>query len=262
VGQRSGTEPHRLLDVLRSTAGHAATLGRLLLLPMDPKTPLSGTPGEAKRLAWTRAVPLGTLAAAAKRHGAKINDIVLAAAAGAARSYLRGHGHTIADEEVRALVPVFFQGTSSGETLGNHFGLIYANLPIGLAEPASRLAETKRRMDAIKTSDEATVAFEVLGAMGLASADVERLGIDLFTRKATLMITNVPGPSRRLHFRGHPLADLVVWAPVSGQLGVGLSFITYAGAARIGVLTDARIVPEPMVLVEALEHELEALSQI
>ena len=86
------------------------------------------------------------------------------------------------------------------------------------------------------------------------------LGIDLFTRKASCMITNVPGPSARLRLGGRAIDDLIVWAPVAGHLGLGISLVSYDGHVRVGVLSDEGLVPDPAGLARAWEDEVELLA--
>lgn len=73
------------------------------------------------------------------------------------------------------------------------------------------------------------------------------------------MVTNVPGPPVEIHLAGKPLSEMLVWAPVSGHIGVGLTLLSYAGQVRLGVAADALRVPEPRALVRAYEEELAAL---
>ena len=50
--------------------------------------------------------------------------------------------------------------------LGNRFGLVLLGLPVGIEDPLERLAEVKRRMDAIKDRHEGAIAYGILGADG------------------------------------------------------------------------------------------------
>ncbi len=131
-------------------------------------------------------------------------------------------------------------------------------MPIGLADRHARLIETKARMDRIKEQPDATVALAVLAAMGVASKEIEHLGVSLFASKATALITNVPGPLGEVHLAGHRVGGMLVWAPVSGGLGLGLSLLSYAGAVRLGVSSDACCVDDPRPLAEAFVAEIDA----
>jgi hypothetical protein len=103
------------------------------------------------------------------------------------------------------------------------------------------------------------VSLGVLDAMGVASTEIERIGVDLFTRKASVMITNVPGPPAELHLADHALRNIMVWAPVSGHIGLGISLLSYNGEVRMGVAADTRRVPDPEALVAAFERDIELL---
>ena len=259
VGLELPDRPRGSVELAKIAAEHAAALGRMLLMPTDPQTVFRGKLGRSKRVAWTRPIPASELKRVGKSVGAKLNDVLLALAAGAARRYLLPRTRVGDELELRALVPVFFRGHGVDADLGNHFGLVFAPLLVAIEDPRERVMVTKQRMDQVKSAPDAMVALEVLALMGAASAEIETVGIDIFTRKASFMITNVPGPPMGLHLAGRALADLLVWAPVAGHIGTGISLVTYAGQVRIGIAADAGLVPDPFELAKAFEAEVEAL---
>lgn len=235
------------------TRAQAETLARLLLLPPDNETPLRGRLGMEKGAAMSRAIPVDLIKALAKKNGGHVNDLLASAVAGAVRGYLA------TPRTVRALVPVFIRGDDSDT--GNHFGMAYLPLPVEEASRALRLRAVKTEMDAIKSAPDARVAFVVLGAMGLASPTLEKLGIELFTMKASMLITNVPGPAGTVQVGGQDVKSMVVWAPTSGSIGLGFSLLTYAGELRLGVSADKNLVADPHALVACFEQEIEAMRE-
>ena len=88
----------------------------------------------------------------------------------------------------------------------------------------------------------------------------ERL-IDFFSAKVSMVLTNVPGPRRRLSLAGTPLAGVLVWAPCSGSVGMSVSVFSYAGKVTVGFLTDAGLVPEPQPLAARFKQDLLALAR-
>ena len=52
---------------------------------------------------------------------------------------------------------------------------------------------------------------------------------------------------------------MLVWAPVSGHIGLGASMLSYAGELRFGVSSDAGLVPDPQTLVAGFEEAVDAL---
>lgn len=73
------------------------------------------------------------------------------------------------------------------------------------------------------------------------------------------MMTTVPGPTETVHLAGVPLGGFVVFAPGSGQVGLQVTHLSYAGAVRVGVSADAGLLPDPAALVRALHEEQGAL---
>ena len=74
--------------------------------------------------------------------------------------------------------------------------------------------------------------------------------------------TNVIGPRTRLRLAGVPVEGVLGWVPGSGTHTVGVSIFTYAGTVRVGVVTDAALVPDPERLVAAFETELQQLVSL
>jgi WS/DGAT/MGAT family acyltransferase len=262
VGLPPAEVDEHLIERLRHAVDSARSLRKLLMIPHDHPSPLAGALGARKEAAFSRAIPLARIKKLARAANAKVNDVLSAAVAGALRAHLEARGALSSTDHtasMRAMVPVFLHGAHDDE-LGNHFGLVFLDLPIGAPDPRRRLELVKARMDAIKASPDASVAFRVLGAMGVAAAEIERIAIDVFSRKATLLITNVPAPPMRVHLAGALLEDLLVWAPQAGHVGLGVTLVTYGGELRMTVCVDARLLPNPRVLVDAFERELDALE--
>jgi hypothetical protein len=250
--------PHGLVAVAREAAKQTTTLARLLMLPSDPPSALRGELGARKLLVHSRPIPLAELKAIGERHHAHVNDVLVAALSGALRRHLLGHGG-VPRRDVRAMVPVYLRGRARSGDLGNHFGLVFLDLPVGIADPAERLRVAHARMDRIKRSPDAIVALEVLGFLGMTRQELEDVAIDLFTRKASVMFTNVAGPPGAVHLAGQRVSSMVVWAPVSGHLGIGLSAFSYDGKLWVGIKADAHCFPEPDKLLVELDAELDAL---
>lgn len=244
----------------RATRAQAQALGELLLLPRDAASPLKGAQSTRKRLAWSRALQLGSLAGWASTRGAKVNDVLAAAVAASLADWMRHHGGLPPEGRVRALVPVFLRGAAAEDALGNHFGLVFLPLPLVDDTLAGRLDRVRAEMDRLKASPQPTVAFGILGGMGMASEELESLVVDVFARKASLLLTNVAGPPEPVRVAGRPLEQLSIWAPVAGEITLSVSLVSYAGEVRLGVAGDAARVPDPERIVagfEAALHELE-----
>jgi hypothetical protein len=165
----------------------------------------------------------------------------------------------VRDLNIRAIVPVNLRPAGEELKLGNKFGLVFLSLPVGLAEPIDRLHELRRRMDGLKGSLEAPVAFGILNAIGASPAPVQDIVVGIFGTKGTAVMTNVMGPKEKLYLAGAPLEALMFWVPQSGRLGMGVSILSYADQVWMGVITDEGLVPDPETIIAGLEAEFDAL---
>ncbi len=227
----------------------------------DPRT-LKGKLGGEKRVAWSRAVPLAEVRLAKAAVGGTVNDVLLSTIAGGLRRYLQRRGDRVDGLSFRAVVPVSLRPLSQMSELGNQFGLVFLPLPVGIAEPRARLHELQRRLRALKSSVEPVVVLNVLGLLGRVPKAVQDLVIRIFGTKGTAVLTSVPGPARELYIAGQPITGIVFWVPQSGRLGLGISIITYAGQVRVGVATDANVIPDPEGIVAGFEEELHFLEEL
>ena len=253
--------PKHLLKRAKQGMSIGAATSRLLLLPSDTETVFKGELSASKQVAWSRALPLSTVKAIGHQVEAKINDVLVASVAGAVRRYLLARGEAVEHVELRATIPVNLRPLSEAHKLGNHFGLVFLTLPVHIAEPVERLLETKRRMDKLKGSAEAGVIFGLLQLAGSGPEEVQRQLVDLLGAKATAVLTNVPGPREELHLQGRAISGIMFWVPRAGNLSLGISILSYAGDVRVGVTTDAALVPDPDVLTGAFHEEFEALRK-
>lgn len=254
--------PSHALELAQRGGDYAAALGKLLLMLPDRRTILRGKCGVVKRAVWSDPIPLSDIKAIGHRLESTVNDVLLAAVSGALRRYLESRGQTTKGLDIRAMIPVNLRQPAEMGKLGNRFGLVILSLPVGIRDPLHRLAAVKKRMDDIKRSPEAVVAFGILTTIGLTPVDIERIIVGIFASKVTAVMTNVPGPKETLYLAGSRLTGLMFWVPTASNLGLGISIISYAGEVIIGFMTDKGLVPDPEVIVEGFHAELDEMREL
>ncbi|HEX7058303.1 MAG TPA: wax ester/triacylglycerol synthase family O-acyltransferase [Solirubrobacterales bacterium] len=255
-GMETVAHPDHIRELAGSARRDASTAAKLLASAADAPTALRGPLSGSRRVAWTEPFPLDRIKDAAHRRRVTVNDLLVTALAAALGERL-GEDDPLPDE-IHAMVPFNLRPLDEPlpAELGNDFALILLELPVGPVAPAERLREVSSRMDAIKRSHEAPIAFGLLTAMGLTPPWVEDRLIGFFTDKASLVVTNVPGPAERLSFAGAPIEAILVWAPCSGSLGMTVSIFSYAGEVTTGLMVDTALIPDPEPLARAYEREL------
>jgi hypothetical protein len=97
----------------------------------------------------------------------------------------------------------------------------------------------------------------LMAALGRMPGSVEAAAIDLLSTKATAVATNVPGPQQPMYLAGKRISRLIFWVPQSGDIGLGISILSYAGQVQFGLIADYKRVPDPARVAARFHEEFE-----
>jgi len=261
------------LDALRAlrapralaTRGRDAAHGLLRLREITQPTPpcsLNGPLGAHRRWATARA-QLSDVKSVKAAFGGTVNDIVLACITGGFRELLSRRGESL--QTIRTLVPVSVRAPSEHGTYDNRVSAIFAELPVGIADPLARLRAISEQMADLKESKEA-VAGEVLTSLAgfappMLLALGERLGTRLPQHNINTVTTNVPGPQRPLYAAGRRMVEAFGYVPLGGHVRIGVAIFSYDGHLSFGVTGDYDTAPDIQVLCSGIEGALAELLE-
>jgi len=252
-------DPAKALSLVGQGGALTVEAVKLALMGEDSPTRLKGQPQVAKRVAWADPLPLDEVKVVGKALSASVNDVLLSCVAGALRSYLVDKRDATDGVTIRALVPVNLRPPEKAYRLGNKFGLVFLDLPVGIENPIARLYAVRENMNALKGSFQPVLAMGLLGAMGAGPRLLQETLLSLLARNATAVMTNVPGPQQPLYMAGAKIDSLMFWVPQSGDLGMGVSILSYDGAVQFGLVTDRGLCPDPERIIERFADEFEKL---
>jgi WS/DGAT/MGAT family acyltransferase len=233
----------------------------LALLRDDASTRLKGRGSGRKLVSWCEPLPLDRVKGVGKALGASVNDVLIACVAAAIGHYLREVGEDPGGKDIRALVPVNLRPLESAWQLGNRFGLVPLLVPVGIDDPVERLAVVRARMSALKTSYQPLLSYELLALSGVLLKPGQQALSSWFLDKTTAVMTNVAGPAQALTFCGARVRQSIFWVPSSGEVGVGVSVISYAGGVQFGLITDELLCPEPARISDRFAPEFDRLAR-
>jgi diacylglycerol O-acyltransferase len=251
------SHPDQAFNLGKHGVGFATELAKLLAMPVDSPTRFKGKTTCVKRVAWCEPIPLADVKAIGKMLGCSVNDVLLSAVAGALRSYLRLHGDPVDDVEIRAMVPVNLRTDKDVGKLGNRFGMVTLLLPLHESNPFTRLFEVKKRMTAMKGSYQPPLTMLLLGVAGVAPKIVQEKFLDMLANRASAVMTNVPGPKQPLYLAGSRMDQVMFWVPQSGDIGIGVSILSYNNFVQFGLITDRRFIPDPETVTPMFRAEFE-----
>jgi diacylglycerol O-acyltransferase / wax synthase len=251
--------PRKLRSQLADARRTLAAVGRVVALRDDNPRRLRGKLRGRRAVAWTSNLSLATVRQLAHAQGVTLNDVFLTALAGAFGRYLRAHDAALPEQQnLRVAVPVNLRAAGD-DSLGNSFGLVLVDLPVGLEGCHARLDVIADRMASLKRSSEARAVLVALAAVGRLPVTLEKRLVGLISGKSAAVVSNLPGPREALTVGGARLANVVFWPPQSGGIGIGVSLLSYAGHVTVGISSDVGLIEKPQEIVDAFCAELEAM---
>ena len=239
-------------------AGKAAPAWREVLTERPaPATSLNQPVGTDRLLAVVRS-RLDLAKQIARGHGAKINDVVLAAVAGGLRELLAGRGEDVAGLAQRAMVTMSEHHEQSGQAQGNKPGWMMVPLPLGEHDPVRRL-----QLIAAETTARKRRGRPEAGSGMFRFVAAQRLWYRRFPRQRSvnLVVTNVPGPPVPLYLAGARVMETFPVMPTMGNLTLVVAALSYAGQLNLTAAADRASCADVEVFTQGVRDTLEALAR-
>ncbi len=199
--------------------------------------------------------------------GGTVNDVSLAVVAGAMRAWMRERGEAVDGVELKALVPVSIRTEDEHGQLGNKLTAMRGPLPVGIADPAARLAAISAAMDRLKDSKQPYGAEAIWGLNEWFGQFAPLLlgptaAINFSTRLFNLLVTNFPGPQVPFYVLGRELTGIYPVGFLARDHGLAIAILSYNGRVGFGLLADPGMVADADRLAELLEDSLAELAAL
>jgi diacylglycerol O-acyltransferase / wax synthase len=229
-------------------------------LNVAPTSPLNVKIGPHRRFTWVTG-NLQEFKAVKNALGGTVNDVVLAAVAGALGRYLRLHSEPTADVVLKAMVPVSVRADVERGALGNRVAAMWAPLPVGITDPVQRLLTISAAMDGIKESGQAVGAQVLTELSGFAPPTIMAQAARLQARQRlfNVVVTNVPGPQHSLYMLGRRLEAAFPMVPLAENQALGIAIMSYDGQLNFGLNADYDALADLEVLADELRASIEEL---
>ncbi|MEP6761887.1 MAG: wax ester/triacylglycerol synthase family O-acyltransferase [Sporichthyaceae bacterium] len=250
------------LSEVRSTAGRlVGAAGGLFAIGLTAARPAPGTPLNVvisgQRRFASVATDLDDYRRIRKAHGGTVNDVVLAAIAGALRAWLLTRAESVSTATiVRAMVPVSVQDDGENGPVVNRVSSYLVDLPVGEPSPVMRLHQVSYRMKAHKETGQAVGAESLVGLAGFAPPTLHALGAraasSMSKRWFNLVVTNVPGPQQPLYVGGSRMLASYPVVPLAKTQALSIGLTSYDGQVFYGLNADRDAMPDIDVLAQCI----------
>jgi WS/DGAT/MGAT family acyltransferase len=227
-----------------------------------PRSPINCSIGPYRRFGWVR-TDLDDLKRVKNVAGGTVNDVVIAAVAGALGRFLRGRGQSTDEVELRAMVPISVRTADEHGALGNRVSAMMAPLPVGRRDPIDRLQAVSETMQHLKTSGHAVGASLLTDVTNFTPPTIAAQAARLQSRQRffNTVVTNVPGPQFPLYLLGRELLDIFPMVPLAANQAVCFGIMSYNGGINFGLVGDYDSMPDLDALLEDLDASLAELAE-
>ncbi len=223
---------------------------------------LNGPVGPHRSHRWV-ATSFANIKKIRSAHGTTVNDVVLAAITRGFRDLLLSRDEPVEGLVVRSLVPVSIRRDEERGEVNNRVSAMFADLPVGIADPVERLQDIHEQMNEMKDHHQASAGETLTALGGLAPptmvALVMRMSAGIDQHAVQTVATNVPGPRHTLYAAGRPMRSGYLYVPLAASVRIGVAMFSYAGQLTFGVTGDSDHAPDTEVLCRGIEQGIEEL---
>ena len=188
----------------------------------------------------------------AHAHGATVNDMVLTAVAGGARSLLDARGELTPGLVLQASVPASLRGPSDDRAAGNQIGVMIVPLPLWEADPARRLVSIAAATATRKRQPLHQPNARILQSWMIRVMKRQHL--------VNLLVSNVPGPRDQLYVAGAKIREVFQLGTVQGNVTVNVGAFSYAGHLNLDVVGDSEAIRDLAIFTGGISDTLGQLE--
>jgi len=241
----------------RQVADVASSAARIMAPVRAPLSPIMT--GRSLSLQFdVITAPLEETKRAAKSVGGKLNDAFLAAVAGGLRRYHERHGTPVTT--LRTTMPINIRAEGTETLAGNQFVPARFLVPIGIVDPAERMAAIKELVATQRSEPALPFTDTIAGVLNRLPTTLVTQLFGSMLKGVDFVTSNVPGAPVPVFLAGGRMEAHIAFGPLSGA-ATNITLVSYLDDLHIGVNSDAAAIPDHEVFVECLQEGFDEIDR-
>jgi len=202
-------------------------------------------------------MPLDEIKAISKGFDVTINDLFVAATAGAYRRFMQTRGYNPDTGPLVTAIPVSKRPPlEEDDMIGNKTSSDYLAMPVHLPDPLARLKAAAHAGKVMKAHIVAAEGSDLSNILEITPPALIRLLDWVVKHKdgkfgvwGNAAISNVPGPREPLYMGAMKLNNWISMGMVAHGLGLNTTVWSYAGQFNLCILADKKLLPDGWELI-------------
>lgn len=202
-------------------------------------------------------MPLDDIKALSKGFDVTINDLFVAATAGAYRTFMQTRGYDPDTGPLVTAIPVSKRPPlEEDDLIGNKTSSDYLAMPVHLPDPLARLKAAAHAGKVMKAHIVAAEGADLSNILEITPPALIRLLDWVVKHKdgkfgvwGNAAISNVPGPREPLYMGAMKLKNWISMGMVAHGLGLNTTVWSYAGQFNLCILADKKLLPDGWELI-------------
>jgi diacylglycerol O-acyltransferase / wax synthase len=202
-------------------------------------------------------LPLDEIKAISKGFDVTINDLFVAATAGAYRKFMQTRGYNPDTGPLVTAIPVSKRPPlEEDDMIGNKTSSDYLAMPVHLPDPLDRLKAAAHAGKVMKAHIVAAEGSDLSNILEITPPALIRLLDWVVKHKdgkfgvwGNAAISNVPGPREPLYMGAMKLKNWISMGMVAHGLGLNTTVWSYAGQFNLCILADKKLLPDGWELI-------------
>jgi WS/DGAT/MGAT family acyltransferase len=237
-------------------ARYAASLARVLQPPPGAEADLLRRGSRTQWRFGTLECGLPEFKAAGKSVGGTVNDTFVCTVLGGMRFYLEAIGEgEIGDVPIS--MPVSMR-TSDDDEGGNRFAGAFFSVPSGIADPAERIKEMRRRVEQVRTEPALDFLGMLTPVMNRAPSGMVAAAMGAINSNATLTTSSWPGVKDDVYLAGAKFDRMFTFGPLPGT-AMCAALCTHTGVCCIGINVDGEVFEDTELLWDCMQRSLDEI---
>ena len=215
-------------------------------------------------------LPLAELKAVKNAAGVTLNDVVLATVSGALDRFFEARGETLSKPLIATVPMAVTAPDDAPRSAGNRVANLFACLCNDITDPLERLQRIHAMTAQSKEIQQQLGLETMLDWSEAAPAAAYRWILGAYSQSglsdyvpppANLIVSNVRGPDHPLYVAGARLRTIYSVGPTLEGIGLNITGWSYCGSLAVALIADAKAIPDPHPITDALRPALDDLMQ-